>query len=198
MRRWLSLVLVFVLVFTLTGCSGESPEQAVTNAIEAIKDMDQEELSKYIEYDELINTDDSTEMTEQEEEQAKSIFKNLEYEIKSSTEDGNTAVVNAEITNIDMGIVFSEMFMEMFSRAFEDAFSSDPMTEEESDEMMQELMTELMEKHKDNTVTNTVAIKLNKVDNQWKIDLDDEFQNALMGNLFNVVESMGEAFEGLE
>jgi len=198
MRRWILALLTFTLAFAFTGCSGESPEQAVTNAIEAIKEMDQEELSKYIEYDELINTDDSTEMTEQEEEQAKSIFKNLEYEIKSSTEDGNTAVVNAEITNIDMGIVFSEMFMEMFSRAFEDAFSSDPMTEEESDEMMQELMTELMEKHKDNTVTNTVAIKLNKVDNQWKIDLDDEFQNALMGNLFNVVESMGEAFEGLE
>ena len=195
MRRWILALLIFTLVFTFTGCSGESPEQAVTNAIEAIKEMDQDKLSKYIEYDELVNTDDSAELTEQEEEQAKSIFKNLEYEIKSSTEDGDTAVVNTDITNIDMGVVFSEMFMEMFSRAFDDAFSSDPMTEEETDEMMLNLMAELMEKHKDTTVTNTVSIKLNKVDNQWKIEMDDELQNALMGNLFNVVESMNEAFE---
>ena len=195
MRRWILALLTFTLAFAFTGCSGESPEQAVTNAIEAIKEMDHEELSKYIEYDELVNTDDSTELTDQEEEQAKSIFKNLEYEIKSSIEDGDTAVVNADITNIDMGVVFSEMFMEMFSRAFEDAFSSDPMTEEETDEMMLNLMADLMEKHKDTTVTNTVSIKLNKVNNQWKIEMNDEFQNALMGNLFNVVESMNEAFE---
>jgi hypothetical protein len=195
MRRWILALLTFTLAFAFTGCSGESPEQAVTNAIEAIKEMDQEELSKYIEYDDLVNTDDSTELTEQEEEQAKSIFKNLEYEIKTSDEDGDTAVVNADITNIDMGVVFSEMFMEMFSRAFEDAFSSDPMTEEETDEMMLNLMADLMEKHKDTTVTNTVSIKLNKVDNQWKIEMDDEFQNALMGNLFSVVESMNEVFE---
>ena len=195
MRRWILALLTFTLAFAFTGCSGESPEQAVTNAIEAIKEMDQEELSKYIEYDDLVNTDDSTELTEQEEEQAKSIFKNLEYEIKTSDEDGDTAVVNADITNIDMGVVFSEMFMEMFSRAFEVAFSSDPMTEEETDEMMLNLMADLMEKHKDTTVTNTVSIKLNKVDNQWKIEMDDEFQNALMGNLFSVVESMNEVFE---
>ena len=195
MRRWISALLIIILVIGMTGCSGETPEQAVTNAIEAIKKMDQEELSRYIEYDDLVNTDDSTELTEQEEEQAKSIFKNLEYEIKTSDEDGDTAVVNANITNIDMGVVFSEMFMEMFSRAFEDAFSSDPMTEEETDEMMLNLMAELMEKHRDTTVTNNVSIKLNKVDNQWKIEMDDELQNALMGNLFNVVESMNEAFE---
>lgn len=195
MKRFLSVLLAFILAISLTGCSSESPEQAVTNVIEAIKEMDQDKLSKYIEYDELVNTDESGELTEQEEEQAKSIFKNLEYEIISSSEEGNTAVVNADITNIDMGLVFSEMFMEMFSRALGDVFSSDPMTEEESEEMMLELMTDLMEKHKNNTVTNTVAIKLNKVGNQWKIDMDDEFQNALMGNLYNVVESMNEVFE---
>jgi len=195
MKRWLSIFLVLVLLLALTGCSGKSPEQAVSNAIDAMKDLDQEELSKYIEYDELVNTDDSDELTEQEEEMGKLIFQNLDYEIKSSSEEGDMAVVNADITNIDMGIVFSEMIMEMFTRAFSEALSSEPMTEEETDEMVQELVTELMEKHKDKTVTNSVAIKLNRIDNQWRIELDDKFQNALMGNLFSVVESMNEAFE---
>jgi predicted small lipoprotein YifL len=178
MKRWLSIFLVLVLLLALTGCSGKSPEQAVSNAIDAMKDLD-----------------DSDELTEQEEEMGKLIFQNLDYEIKSSSEEGDMAVVNADITNIDMGIVFSEMIMEMFTRAFSEALSSEPMTEEETDEMVQELVTELMEKHKDKTVTNSVAIKLNRIDNQWRIELDDKFQNALMGNLFSVVESMNEAFE---
>lgn len=54
---------------------------------------------------------------------------------------------------------------------------------------MTQMFFDIVEENIEKTVTNNVDIKLHKKENVWKIDLDDTLQNALMGNLLNVIGS---------
>lgn len=131
MKKIISLVLIIVLAISVTACnSGESPEQAVSNALQAVKQMDKESLSKYLDPNELIEEDNDNEGVDSfDEEQISVIFEALEYNIISSKEDGDTAVVNVDITNIDMANVFGQLMQEAISYAFSSAFSYGSLTD---------------------------------------------------------------------
>lgn len=196
MKKILTLLLILLLPISLAACSmGESAEQATNNALKAIKQMDEETLSKYLEIDELIEKDsDSSDPSSIGEEEMLVIFESIEYKINSSEGDGDNAVVNVDITNIDMANVFGTLLQESISFAFSNAFSSSSMTDEEMDMKMTQVFFDIIEQNKENTVTNNVDIKLHKTDKDWKINLDDTLQNALMGNLFNVLNSIDDSF----
>ncbi|MDF2656994.1 MAG: hypothetical protein K0R19_3468, partial [Bacillota bacterium] len=107
MKKMLSYLLILILVLALVGCGGESAEQAVKNTFDAIKSNDRETASKYIDYDELLNVGESGEaslgeMDEESQEMAELILKHFDYKIISSKEEGDTATVTAEITNVNM------------------------------------------------------------------------------------------------
>lgn len=196
MKKVLTMLIALLLVVSLAACSmGESAKQATDNALKAIKEMDEETMSKYLEVDELVENDSSpSNPTNVGEEEMDVIFENIEYKINSSEEDGDNAVVNVDITNIDMTEVFGTLLQESISLAFSNAFSSNEITDEEMDMKMNQMFFDIIEKNKENTVTNNVDIKLHKSDKNWKISMDDKLQNALTGNFLNVVKSMENNF----
>lgn len=201
-------VIVFVLVLTLLltacnsentvgGITGETSEQAVKNMLEGVKTLDKEKISKYLDYDELI--DNKVEEDEQElaDEQIKKMLNKLEYNIISVDENGETSVVKAEITNIDMERVIKEMFGNMLTLAMGEAFKDDSLklTDEEMEQKTYEYFDNAIEKHKDEKVTNSVDIKLNKINGQWKIDIDENMKNAITGNLSKATEDINNSFK---
>lgn len=186
MRKILCLALVVVLAFGLVGCgSGESAEQAVGNALDAIKSMDKEGIEKYIDYDELVEAEKSDEEADLEsEEMIKLVFEKLEYNIVSSEKNGDTALVTTEITNINMAKVFGEFIMEAFSLAFSD------IEEEEMNSKMMEIFTNLINREDNEMVTITVDINLKKINDEWKIDMSDELSNAIFGGMVEAMDSL--------
>lgn len=197
------VALVMVLMLLLTACTtstssnAETAEQAVSNVLNAVKELDKETINKYLDYDKLINNDVDQSEQELADEQIKKMLTRLEYKIISSEENGDIATVKAEITNINMEKVIKDMFGNMFTLAMAEAFKDESMqlTDEEMEQKTYELFDEAIEKYKDEKVTNSADIKLNKIDGQWKIGIDENMQNAIMGNLLKATNDINDSFD---
>jgi len=199
MKKVISILLVFLLVFGFAGCGGgggETPEQAVKNVFDAVKNNDTEAASKYINYDDLLKAgetseEESTAKSEAEaDEMAKSILKHFDYKIISSSEEGDTATVKAEITNIDMKLIMADFISEAFALAFSG------LDEATMDAQMKSKFTELIDREDNKTVTKTVDIKLTKSEDSWKIDISDETADAIFGGMISAAEDMSNSFGG--
>ncbi len=198
MKKLGIFLLVLMLSFNVACSKGETAEQATANALSAIKTLDKESLSKYMDYNDLVesNEDGNGEKAEEADEQLKKIFENLDYKIVSTDEKENEAVVKAEITNVDMEKVMGEVIKNAFAEAFSQAFTSseEQQSDNESEQVINEYFSQAIEENKDSKVVNTVDIKLTKVDGQWKINMNDELQNALMGNMLRIANQLKNVF----
>ncbi len=198
MKKLGIFLLVLMLSFNVACSKGETAEQATANALSAIKTLDKESLSKYMDYNDLVesNEDGNVEKAEEADEQLKKIFENLDYKIVATDEKENEAVVKAEITNVDMEKVMGEVIKSAFAEAFSQAFTSseEQQSDNESEQVINEYFSQAIEENKDSKVVNTVDIKLTKVDGQWKINMNDELQNALMGNMLRIANQLKNVF----
>ncbi len=191
MKKILSVLLCLALIISTVGCGGgEKPEQAVSNLLDAIKVADKEAAEKYINYDELMDKDEDESLSKDDEEIYKLLCQDLTYEIKSSEVNGDTAKVEADITNVDMKPILGELFTSLIPLAFSG------LDEEQIDEKTKEILKDLMSREDNETVTNTVTIDLSKKDNTWKIDESNELANAILGDLISVQEEMDDSFGG--
>lgn len=193
MKKMLSYLLILILVLTLVGCGGESAEQAVKNTFDAIKSNDRETASKYIDYDKLLNVGESGEaslgeMDEESQEMAELILKHFDYKIISSKEEGDTATVTAEITNVNMQTIMASFLSEAFSLAFSG------LNEEQMAEEMSNKFTELINREDNETVTKTVDIALTKDGDSWKVDMSEEAGDAIFGGMITLAQEMSGAF----
>ncbi|HML38601.1 MAG TPA: DUF4878 domain-containing protein [Bacillota bacterium] len=196
MKKKLAILLVLLLAVGLVGCGGESPEQAVKSAFDAIKKSDSTTASKYINYDELLKAGESSEekSTSEPDEQAgkmaESILKHFDYKIISSSQDGDSATVKAEITNIDMKTIMADFISEAFALAFSG------LDEETMDLQMKNKFDELVDRPDNKTVTKTVDIKLTKSESSWKIDMSNETTDAIFGGMLSAAEDLNSSFGG--
>lgn len=188
MKKVFALFVACLLALNLSGCvgGGESAQKAVENTLKALKNADVKTVSKYLSYDDLLESDL---IDTDSEAVVKILFEHLSYKIIKAEEKEDSAVVTAEITNVDMAKVFPELFSQMLVSAF----SGKEITEEETIT----IFGELIQKFKDQTVTVQVDIHLTKKDGQWKIEAGDSFQDAILGGMYSVVQDMNNAFSGL-
>ena len=91
--------------------------------------------------------------------------------------------------------VMGEFFSKALEYAFSTAFSTPQPTEEETNKKMEEILIECASKPDLATVTNEVDIKVIKVEsNDWKIEADETFVNAVLGGLAEATKEMENAF----
>lgn len=201
------LLILSLLVSILVACSddkGETPEEAVKKAFNAVKNQDIKTVEKYFDYDELIQEYDGDpdmikDFFESDEDVTESelgiesmdvgpLFDNLKYEILSSKVNEDIATVEAEITNINMETLMGEYMKKSFGLAMENIFEDDP----DLDNEMEEIFRELLERDDNELVTSTVNINLRRNENSWKIIMDKELVDVISGGLVNVVDSLGD------
>ncbi|WP_426350168.1 DUF5105 domain-containing protein [Alloiococcus sp. CFN-8] len=199
MRKFIAAFLSVFMIFGITGCSKEkSPDEVVKITLAALKEGDYIKASEYINYEELMDAAGEVEIGELEgldsqdmkelEELAALLFKELEYKILSFEEEKASAVVQAEITNIDMSEVLGEVFLQMFTLAFSG------LEEEEMNEKAMEAFTESMSQEERSLVTNTVDIELTKEEDKWKINITDELLDGIFGGVISTIENMKDSF----
>lgn len=181
--------LLLALCFAVFACScGASPDpkNAVSAALDALKAMDLDTVRQYMDYDGMMNESEGS-ASEETEEMNRQMFSRLSYHLGETKVDGDTATVQAKITNMDMAKVLQAYFDELYNMAGD----SD---ENISDEKMEEVLREILGREDNETVTNEVTIKLAKKDGGWQIQATDELANALTGGFFSLVNQMAETF----
>lgn len=181
MKKISILLLMIFMILTLTACNSmETPEEAVNNALNAVKEADTETIEKYFDSD--ITFEGIEDQDIDDEKQV--LVENLNFETLSSIEEEGNAVVEANITNIDMLPVMQKSFVKAMELAFSD------LSEEEIEKQSEEIIINQLNEDDLKTITSKVDIHLENVDNQWKIDLDDNLINALFGNLQTIIEDL--------
>lgn len=187
MRKRMKWIMVFLLSFSLIACSGskiETAEQAAESILKSIKTGDLKTLARYVDTKEIFTVETPTmEVPELDTSQFSAIFEKLDYKIDSSTVEGDFTLVKVEITTVDMVATFQQFLTEMFKFAFEQAFEAETMSEPEVEEKIAALFKTALADHQDKRVTNTVDMKLYQEGQQWKLEIENEFLNAIMGNL---------------
>lgn len=173
MKKRLLAILLLSLVVLMAGCGPKvSPEDTVKEAIAELKSNNIEEFKEYI-----LDADDFDD--EEIDESLALLVKNLKIEINDSTIDGDNATVNADITNTNFAVVMEEFLSQAMSLAMENAFSEEPISDDEMETMAEEILLEILERDDLEMVTTEADISLEKKDGVWKIEYNEEIQNAL-------------------
>jgi hypothetical protein len=199
MKKALSIFCIFVITFAFVSCSAnETPEQAVSKALTAVKELDKATIQKYFGEEDLINKEETEEELDHkaeiemldDEDNFKLFVKNISFEILSSNIKDDKATVTAKITNIDMKPIFREYMRQAFSIAMSEAFFGDnEQDDEELQKEMEQIFIDLLSDEENKKVTSTVEIKLSKDKNSWKIDADDVLLDAILGGFYSVAKS---------
>jgi len=198
-KTCLFIAFMVLLSFMLTACSAskETPEQAVTNALNAVKNFDKDTAQKYLAYDKLFTDSSDSEADDliKDEENLKLLVNKLSFKIISSIQEGDTATVKTEITNIDMAAIMGEYFQKAIALAFENAFGgADAKSEEEMEAQAEQIFVDLMKRENNKMRVSTIDIKLTRNENSWKIDTNEEFQDAISGGLFKAIKEIENSF----
>ena len=159
----------------------------------AFKNLDFEAAQKYVNVDDITSSDGDSSVGS--EVVMGAIFDKLSYEIISSEKiDSNTVTVKTKITATDMKPVLAEYMTEALAYAFSNAFASPQLTEEELNQKYEEILVECATKPDLATVTNEVDVTVVKTEsNDWKIEADDAFVNAVLGGLVEAFDAMNDA-----
>ena len=201
MKKYVKLISLMLVVTTmammLTGCSAtKKAETTVHSAFAALKALDFEKASEYLDVDEIMNTDDENDTLSLDDNVfMETLFGRLDYEIISSEEiDENTVVVKTRISAVDMKPVLGEFFGKALQYAFASAFANPKPSDEEMNRKMEEMFVECASKEDLEMVTNEVDIRVIQVDKKWKIELGDTLSDALLGGLAKAAEEISNAF----
>lgn len=205
MKRLMASIFIIAMIFNLTACEkvsgieakAETPEQAISNIILAIKEVNAQELTRYG-AKELIGSTD-----EQNNTRNKKIFETLEFNIKSTEETEDSAIIKVELKTKDLTSVpqdyadKSAMLTKENNNLGENKLDDVAMKQKFSD-----LLVNLIDKSEYTEFKEEVDVYLTKEDKNWKLKLDAKFQNAIYGNMIvsqnSVVwpeETMGEDIE---
>lgn len=196
MRKIGLLIISLLLIIGVVGCSSaDTPEEVVAKGITSVKELDLVKMQKYFESDDITEEEDifGEDFEGQDMDMFKLLIENIEYEIISSEIDGDEAVVETKLTNLDMASIMQEYIAQAFVLAL-GSFKEevDETDEAEMEAKMEQIFVDLLSREENKTVTNTVKIELNKVDGEWKMELDSFFIDALFGGLMNSFDGFGE------
>lgn len=194
MKKITLILISTLLVFILAACSSAvTPKEVVEKGITSIKELNLIQIQKYFNTDEISDENDI--LGEDFEVENMEIFalmtKNISYEVIDEKIDGDEATVKAKITNINMTVIMGEYITQALALAFSQIGQTD-VDEDEIQKQMEDLLVDLLSKEDNEMITTEVDVKLNKVDKDWKIDLNDDLVNALFGGLSGVIDEFQE------
>ena len=200
MKKFLSLLVVLALCFTLFSCGNNpSPKDVANSYLSAIKAGDTEKLSKLyagdvsdVSFDEVTDMDDS--YSDEFLDTIKSKLLSFEYTVSNETINGDQATVDVTIKTYDIGTAFSDTISEYFSQAMTLIFSG--ASEDKLNSLLEETFTKKINEAAFD-YESTVPLKLTKTETGWIIDKfeeDSEFPNALTGGMVDAVKDMADAF----
>ena len=192
LTRVLATLVAVVVLLSLSACSlTRTPAKDVVEAaLKAAQTVDTEAIHTYWGGGSFKDQETRLEIM-------KLMLGGMTYNIVNSVEDAKAGVatVTVEITNVDMQKIMTSFLTQMLSKAFSYAFLPEDQqpTDEEMDAMYLADLTSLLSQDNNPTVTNTVDIELNLVDNEWQIVPSDKAIDAMLGGISSFTDALENA-----
>lgn len=179
MKKLFALLMLLVMAFSLSACGKQSAEDYIRGELDSFKKGEGLESSA---------EDLSPEVLQE-------LLDNFSYSILSSTEDGDKATVEVEVTNLDMITAVNNWFGQIFILALDQSMlpAEEQMSEEELDALMYELLHACMTAEDIKPVTTPLSLNLLRVDGQWQLDSVsmNKLTDAMMGGFFTAMATLG-------
>ena len=196
MKKIISLFLAFAMMISLTACGREPAEDAVNNALTAVKELKVTKIYKYFEL-ELPEDFDAKEYLEQMKdketvEKVKLFTNHFTYNIIEVTEAEDNAFAKVEMTNIDMKLFMTEYVAKIVAFGLSESFkpANERLSEEESNRKMMEMFITMLQREDIKLTTNTVDVVLVDVDGKWKIHNTEEVLDGVTGGLVTIAKNL--------
>lgn len=176
MKKIILYLIVLLFGMTITGCGNISdaptngkdlstltPQEVLDTAFLALKNADAATFNACVVYpDEKHNNVYFGDGMEDDDGYMTALFGSLSYEIETTDEQKDTTMITCQIKNKD----FRNLDMERYVDA-------------------ENPMVSAIKNSNADILTQKIDIKLEKVDNQWQIMIDDNFTNAISGGHWN-------------
>lgn len=188
LKKVMVMILTLAFLTALCGCNEvKDAEGALNSAIAALQSGDYAKASGYINGSEILDNNEMLKNAENTESLIKAMFSNLSCSINSSEKTDNSNVkINADITNVNTANAFKDTITQAFSLALSGEVSQDEMESKILEIFAQNLSGEDVE-----TVTSTIDINMVKTDEGWKVDANEELQDAITGGLVSASKNLG-------
>lgn len=203
MKKIIAIISALALCLSITACGGSpnKPEDAVKGAFDALKAVDIDKLSEYVDID---YQDLDVYKLKQYEPIFEAISGNLNYNIISSEQkDDNNVVVKTEVTVSDLSPFIGDYLPKALKYAMANFgnIGSGAISQEAAEQELTEMLKEsLANSDLSNLVTRELNVRVSKGDyKKWKVCLDDSFVNSMFTTLFTTAyTNLGnEVSEGL-
>lgn len=168
------------MVFSFAACGGgeETAKKAVDNGLTAMKNMDLEGIEKYFVDAEMTAED----LMEEGAEQAKALFSTFSWKITSCEEEGDNAVAQVDLTCVSLQSIMTDLVSEMMTKILDGS-----LTEADAEEYTLKRMGEMIKEKDRETVTESIELKLQKFDGQWKITNPETMVSVMASGLEGIL-----------
>ena len=198
MKKLISIIITAVLCISLAACGNETNkvEDVVKGAFDALKAVDIDKLSEYVDID---YQDLDVYQLKQYEPIFEVISDNLNYNIISSEQkDDNNIVVKTEVTVSDLSPFIGDYLPKVlkYTTANFANIASGQITQEAAEQELRKMLEEsLANTDLSNLVTKELDIRVKKGDDKkWKVQLDDNFVSSMFSTLFSTAyQNIGNA-----
>ena len=170
----------------------DTAENAVKLALDAFKAQDQEAFAKYVIDAETGALDQAEQMAGDAADLENILVQDFGYEIKDVKEDGESATVTAQITNVDLSTLFSDIFAWSMQMSVE----KPEATEEEAQQLVAAKTAELLKATAGKTASASCDIVVTKGEGGWRMTLDELTADALYGGMISGMASALEEIMG--
>jgi hypothetical protein len=187
MKKMIPILLVLVMLFTGCGSTKPTAEDAVDEAMEAVKTMDSQTMAARFDKAPL-----ELEEMDMDDETLSLLMQDLTYQVISCEENGNNATATLEITNLDMEQVMEAYLAAALQDVFENLASEiDSLTEEELDARYEKILHDTLASGEIETVTSTVEVNMTYTeDGGWVMQTSNEFTDAILGGLKTYADTL--------
>ena len=176
------VILIILAVAISVSMMQKTPQKAVNEMLTALKAGDLEKASQYFNYENLMNISGLTNKDNMDIETQKLFFDKLEWNIKNTNIENDTANVEIEVTNKD----FKTIIGNYMQKALKAVFSGNDL----SNSQMESYLKEELQSETAPTTSVTKTIVLTKQDDNWIVNESDDLIDLILPGLRETINSL--------
>ena len=159
-----------IVMLVMNHISKAKKEEDISTVIDtsftALKNLDKENINKYLDYNKLISGLDEMLIKEEDTNIEKELFKDITWSIENIEINNDEAIVIVELTNKSFKNILTKWMKDLIA----DVNNGNQIAEEGAINKLEELV----KKEEDNKV-ELKKVKLKKYEDTWKIEVNDDF-----------------------
>ena len=177
-----AVILILLVVVCAAKIKSSKPATALNNLVKELNNGNFKKAGEYCADNtmDLFGVDENIE----DLEMVKLYYKNIDIKINKVTKSKDTAVINVEISNKDLGKILNNYMNKAKELALEN-LNKKVTTKDMENQLLQYFKSQFEAEGIEN-VTTTVDVVLNKVDGKWKVVVDSNLRNAFLPGLYSL------------